>query len=89
MTVLAISQSQYLAVRKTPESFLDGLISSREAGIVTINFLHDEECILRIFEAPIDCENFSPGEPVAFHRGAGVLACSDLWVSAKELIVHL
>lgn len=89
MTILAISQSQYSEVSRNPEAFLDGLIVAREAGVVTIALLNDEKCLLRIFEAPIDCESFSAGEPVAFHREAGVLACSNLWVSAKELIIHL
>lgn len=89
MTILAISQTQYSEISRNPEAFLDGLIIARESGVVTIALLNDEQCLLRIFEAPIDCENFSAGEPVAFHREAGVLACSNLWVSAKELIIHL
>lgn len=89
MTILAISQAQYLTVNTSPEHFLDGLIVARESGIVTIALLNEEQCVLRIFEAPVDCENFTAGEPVAFHREAEVLACSELWVSAKELIIHL
>lgn len=88
MTTLSISQAQYLEVQKNPDLFMDGLISGRETGLVVMKFLNGEEALLRIFEAPVDCELFTIGEPIAFHRSAGVLASSDLWVAAKELIVH-
>ncbi len=88
MKTLAISQGQFQEAIKTESQFADGIVESRGNGVLTILLLSGELLILRIFEAPVDRMAFKLGEPVAYHHSAGILANSDIWIAAKELIVQ-
>lgn len=87
MQLLSISHSQYLIAKTSPHDFLDGFVESRSPGALSLRLLNNESHSLRIFEAPVDWDSFLVGEPVAFHRIAGILATNSTWISVKELII--
>lgn len=75
-------------VRDNPEGFVDGLIVDRTPGSCTVAFLDGSIQVFRVFDAPIDFEELQPGEPVAFHRKAEVLASHERWMSARILTLY-
>lgn len=87
MTIMAISPMQYEICSRDREGFIDGLISSRSLGIVNLYTVFGDEYQLRVFESPSDFPYFQANEPVAYHRSGGVLACDEIWIAVKELIV--
>lgn len=87
MTIMAISPVQYEICSRDREGFIDGLISSRSLGIVNLFTVSGEEYQLRVFESPSDFSYFQKAEPVGYHRQGAVLACDELWIAVKELIV--
>jgi len=87
MTIMAISPVQYEICSRDREGFIDGLISSRSLGIVNLCTIFGDEYQLRVFESPNDFPYFQQYEPVGYHRQGAVLACDEIWIAVKELIV--
>lgn len=75
-TTSEILPIQRVVACSSPSAWQDGVVTAVHDGVVEITALSGVEIRLRTAVAP------APGEPVAFHPVAEVLAVGDSWVRA-------
>jgi hypothetical protein len=64
----------------SPSAWRDGLVVSQEPGALTVALLDGHVAELATLAAP------APGEPVAVHLVAGVVALGGAWYSARPVV---
>ncbi|WP_315097289.1 nuclease [uncultured Cellulomonas sp.] len=64
----------------SPSAWRDGLVASRDQAVVTVVLLDGSALAVTTSATP------DPGEPVALHPVAGVLAVGGSWYSARDLV---
>ncbi|WP_456843732.1 nuclease [Cellulomonas sp. P5_C6] len=70
---------QEIVATASPSAWLDGLVASRQADELTVVLLDGQVSVLTTSASP------EPGEPVAVHPVAGVVAIGGAWYSARRL----
>lgn len=70
---------QEIVATASPSAWRDGLVVSREGDVLTIVLLDGDPVELSTLAAP------EPGEPVAVHPVADVLAVGGAWYSARPV----
>ena len=70
---------QEVVATASPSAWRDGLVASRERDVMTVVLLDGHVCVLSSRAAP------APGEPVAIHPAAEVVAVGGTWYSARPL----
>jgi len=71
---------QEVVANASPRAWRDGLVVTREADALTVLLLDGDAVVLT---TPADV---APGEPVAVHPVAEVLAAGGTWYSARRVV---
>lgn len=78
-TLIDVLPIQEVVATASPSAWRDGLVASRAGDAVTVVLLDGRVCVVSTQAQP------APGEPVAVHPVAEVLAAGAAWYSARAL----
>jgi hypothetical protein len=84
LTVLNRTRNDVLPIQEivataSPSAWRDGLVAARRGDELTVVLLDGQEAVLTTLATP------APGEPVAVHPVAEIIAVGGAWYSARRL----